>query len=342
MIPVFLTTCSKNKVGGGLPYCNCPKRVTASGKILKLRNRLFDLLLQREKQRLRGAVQGLDFVNDSTADGVYLPARIRYARGQFMTSLEKELTEALDLWFSTNSLFFLSGLYGIVSALEPIQNYDIELAELAANYWKANRNSLTDSLIGLLKQGSILLDCCGDSRYSDLVDWKKIEENGYPVLHALDRQREGGQVRAEAGILAANINEERLKRIRDGEVFQGANADIKFVSNNEFLQPRTGSSGHFPLVGVIDTSNGEFLKVTKKAARQGWDKYFSFKIIRTPEALGRAYQNGMKQCICLIPPRAHSYLVDWCGGKLPKDVFDGELLKVKDLAKLNLRFSALP
>ena len=342
MIPVFLTTCSKNKVGSGVPYCDLPNRVTVPDKILRARKRLYELLRQRDPQKVRGVVPGLDFVNDSTKVGVYYPAHIRYARGQFMTSLEGELKEALDLWFDTNRLFFLSGLYGIESALEPIQVYDVELGDLAANHWKENRNSLTDFLLGLLEKDSILLDCCGDSRYSNLLDWKKLEENDFPVMHAIDRNSEGGQVRAEAGILAANINEEKLKRMRDGEEFPGVNADIKFVSSNEFLQHYTVSSGHLPRVGVVDTGLHEFSDVTKEAKRRGWDDHFRFEEISTPEALGCAYQGGVGQCICLIPSKGHKHLVQWCRGKQLQDVFGGELLKVSSLPKLVLRFSGRP
>jgi cytoplasmic iron level regulating protein YaaA (DUF328/UPF0246 family) len=130
-------------------------------KILKARKSLYYLLMRGESQKLRGAVLGLDFDKDSTADGSYCPAHVRYARGQFMTSLEGELEETLDLWFDANRLFFLSGLYGIVGASEPIQNYDVELAEKAADHWEKNRNSLTEFLLGSLEKGSTLLDCCG-------------------------------------------------------------------------------------------------------------------------------------------------------------------------------------
>jgi hypothetical protein len=154
-----------------------------------------------------------------------------------------------------------------------------------------------------------------------------------------DRQREGGQVRAEAGVLAAKINDETIKRMESGEKIPGLNADIEFVSSNEFHQPHTGLSGHLPWVGVINTDLNEFSVVTVEAERRGWDKHFRFKLIGTPEALERAYQDGVKQCICLIPSRSHRFLVDWCGGRQPQDVFRGELLKVHRPIKLVLRFS---
>ena len=304
MIPVFLTTCSKSKVGVGSSYRDWHTGVTVPNKILKARNSLYEVLRQRELRSLREAVRGLDFVKDSSMGGAYLPAHVRYARGQFMTSLERELQETLNLWFGANRLFFLSGLYGIVSALEPIQNYDVELAGRAAVHWNENRNALTDYLLGLLETGSVLLDCCGDARYSDLVDWKKIEESGFPVLHATDRQREGAQVRAEAGFLAANINEERLKRMRDGEKFPGINADIKFISHKDFRQLPTDTSGHLPLVGVVETGEDEFCDVIKEAARQRWDEHFRFEKILAFEKLKRSFKDGVSQCICIIPKKA--------------------------------------
>jgi hypothetical protein len=65
--------------------------------LLRARNSLYDSLRRGEPQKLCGAVQGPDFIRDSNKAGVYLPAYVRYARGQFMTSLEGELQKALDL-----------------------------------------------------------------------------------------------------------------------------------------------------------------------------------------------------------------------------------------------------
>ena len=335
---VFLTTCSKSKVGGGphgRPNCNM-----VPDSLLKARNSLYNSLTKGEPQKLRGAVQGPDFIRDSNGAGFYLPAHVRYARGQFMTSLEAELKEALDLWFHENRLVFISGLYGIVDASEPIQNYDVELEGLAEGYWRENRNALTDCLRGFLEEGSILLDCCGEPRYSDLIDWQDIEQRGFQVFHAIDRLREGGQIRAETGFRAANINAEMLEKIKNGCELEGVNAVIKFVGTSEFLQVRTGASGHLPQVGVIETGRDESSRVAREAARQGWSRHFNFKSISTPEALASSYRDGVAQCICLIPLKDHKHLVEWGGGKHPKEVFGGELLMVKHPIDLVLRFSA--
>ncbi len=353
MIPVFLTTCSKNKLGHGLEYRNWPNQVTVPDKLLKARDSLYCKLPRGDLRSLRGAVRGPDFFNDSTTDGYYLPAHMRYARGQFMASLEDELgkrefpegerRQILDLWFEDNRLFFLSGLYGIVSASEPIQNYDVELRDLAADHWKEKRNLLTDFLLETLKslkEDSILLDCCGDERYSDLVDWSKIEkENDFQVLHATDRQHEGAQVRAEAGRLAAAISDETLKKMRDGEKFPGVNADIKCVSSDDFQRLPKSTSGPLPLVGVIDTGLKEFATVTNAAKHRGWDKHFRFEEIPNVEALGRASQGGMRQCIQLKPERPHKHLEQWYSGKQHKRVFDGEILQVDRPVDLELKFS---
>ena len=96
--------------------------------------------------------------------------------------------------------------------------------------------------------------------------------------------------------------------MRDGEEFLGINADIKFVSHKEFGQLPTDSSGHLPGVGVVDTGLKEFCKITKVAARRGWNTHFRFEEIPTSEALGRAFEDGVNQCICLIPKKGHKYL----------------------------------
>jgi hypothetical protein len=339
---VFITTCSQNKVGWGRSYGTWPNCERVPDRLLSARNSLYETLRQHELQKLRGAVLGPDFIRDSNQDGAYLPACTRYARGQFMTSLELAFKEDLRLWLDENTLFFITGLYGIVYSCEPIQNYDVELEGLAGEYWQRKRSLLTDCLRGFLERGSILLDCCGEPRYSDLIDWQDIEKQGFQVFHAIDPLRKGGQVRAEAGSLAANINGTILEQIKNGSEFPGVNAVIKFVGNTEFSQPRTGASGHLPRVGVIETDRGdEFSKVTKEAERQGWNRHFNFEKISTPEELKKAYQDRVEQCICLIPEEHHDYLVKWGKGKEPRAIYGHELLKVRRPIDLVLWFKDL-
>jgi hypothetical protein len=186
-----------------------------------------------------------------------------------------------------------------------------------------------------------LLDCCGDSKYSSLIDWGKIEQNGVPVYHAIDPQREGGQVRAEAGFLAASMNEEMLRRIKGCEKFSGVNADIEFTTNHNFQTVGAIVSGHLPRVGVINTKLNEYDSVSKYAKRQGWNRHFRFEAISTPKALGNSYKDGIEQCICLIPNKGHHYLVQWCSGRQLKDV-RGDVFMVRSLKDLLLKFSIRP
>ncbi|MGI9229500.1 MAG: Swt1 family HEPN domain-containing protein [Gammaproteobacteria bacterium] len=235
---VFITTCSKNKAGGGHGHGDWPNATLAEPDLLKDRASLFDEIRRSDTQMLRGAVQGPDFGGDASVGGSYLQAYSRYLRGNFMTSLKDELEKQLDSWFTTNKLFFISGLYGLVDAMEPVQNYDVGATELVTAYWKKNRQHLTEALIRQLPDNAILLDCCGERIYSEFIKWDSIEENHHiPVYHAIDPERDGAQIRAEAGKHAATeINEKSIPELRAGKHFDGTNASIKFVSNADFIK----------------------------------------------------------------------------------------------------------
>lgn len=335
----FLTTCSKNKVGLGLPYEEYSNFDKVQDNLLRARNNLFESLKKSDPQKLRGAVQGPDFTMDSRKTGAYLPAYIRYARGQFMTSLDAQRQKALRLWFKKNRLFFVSGLYGIVNAFEPIQNYDVELIGIAEDYWLKNREILTGYLIGSLDEGSVLLDCCGVIKYSNIINWEEVEKQGFLVFHAVSPKYEGGQVRAEAGSLAANITGATLQRIKNGAEFPGINAEIKFINNADFRRTPLGAVGHLPRIGVIDTGLDEFSEIQKEVKRQGWSRHFNFERISTPESLRRAYSGGIKQCLCLIPARGHQYLVQWAGGSEINALYGGDLIKFNRISELCLKLA---
>lgn len=323
-----------------------------SKRILNCRNHLFDSI---SRQKLQGVVKGPDFEKESKMDGCYLPAFIRYARGQFMTSLEGALREneqnsgeldgLLDLWFEDNRLFFLSGLYGIMSSSEPIQNYDVLLDGKPADHWKKNQNTLTDFLLESISKDSVLLDCCGERHYSELLNWDKIGAEGFTVLHAIDPDREGGQVRAASGALASVVNEEKVKQMINGGTFQDLNANIKFVSNDEFKKlPVDNKSSSLPKVGVISRCPGEYDLLSRYAIRRKWDKCFKFDELIKVEDVIDAQKNGTSQFILILDKGpeydSHSRVREWFGGKDPEEVIKKGLIKVKyhALNKLTLMF----
>jgi hypothetical protein len=125
----------------------------------------------------------------------------------------------------------------------------------------------------------------------------------------------------------------------DGEEFSGINALIKFINSADFLRLRPNVVGHLPRIGVIDTGLDEFSVIQEEAIRQGWSPHFNFERISTPESLGRSYSAGIKQCLCLIPARAHQYLVQWAGGRQINTIYGGELLKIKHVSELGLKNS---
>ena len=242
MTPVFITTCSRNKLRGKHEYQRPADMIAASTDLLAARAKLFARL--PDQRQPPGLSLGPDFGNNGNTVGTYQPAHSLYSPGGFMTAFMHEMPrQALHEWLNANQLFFISGLYGLVDACEPIQNYDVRLEGKIAEYWQARQRLLTDDLLKRLSRNSIILDCCGDFGYSALLDWRLIERAGHEVVHATALYREGGQVRAECGRLAATISEIPMAMLTDGEVFpDGVNADICFVDNDKFDQAKKEDS----------------------------------------------------------------------------------------------------
>ena len=335
--PVFITTCSKNKVGLGSKYGHYANTRSPSSGLLDARARCYKQLSRSGGiySKLKSAVQGPDFVADSGREGVYQPACTRYARGSFMTSLESDLGDLnirLDTWLTSNMLFFISGLYGLVSSKEPIQNYDVEMDTEALDYWKKNKPLLTKSLLDQLPQDSIVLDCCGDRRYSRVIDWEMIKGAGKAVFHAVDPYREGAQIRSEAASFAALIEEDSLRKLtKDGELqaAEGDNACIRFISTEEFERQTFEGNSSLPIVGIIDIKD-EYDQVKKYAERQGWDRHFVFERLSTRDKLVNRLLNG-GQCI-LLCPSFHKDSEGWYEGPLPSKV-----MRIQKLAELSLQ-----
>ena len=255
---LFVTTCSKLKSGQGQEYDRYRPVPSVSTGLERKRANLFTEIRQRSGRRaslhLRGARLGPDFgVADADAEegALYLPAYQRYEQGSFMSALlgrlralnpEQDNQQNLESWFECNGLLFISGLYGLVDAREPIQNYDVDMTGMAADHWHKHRRDLTEALMQR-SQGSCLLDCCGDSRYSSLIDWNKIPDDTrlFHAVNSKDPKREGSQIRAEAGAFAAAWDDATTQAISAGKGLPGGgvNADIHFLPFAEAAKARS-------------------------------------------------------------------------------------------------------
>jgi len=309
---IFITCCSRNKVPGGNPYDKYRYDFIPDIEILRIRNEIRRQILKGEIQgNLRSALFGQDF--GGTESGLYLPAQERYAAGAFMSSLYRALGNDKDLqktWLDENPLFFISGLYGVVRANEPIQNYDVHLEETKGSW---NKNILTRYLMNMIKPAAnqLILDCTADFEYSQMIDWGVFEEDN-EVLHVTGKLFEGSQIRSAAGELAANSDGRFIReRIRRGDLILKTDADIKFVPSKLVTQTRDKAEKEARIrrerVGIIAIDEKEYASFKAKLGHLLND-FFEFIPITSKDGLKNAKDRGCQQCICRITlPKHKSY-----------------------------------
>lgn len=200
---LFLSICSSTKAGGGSPDYDEGTTLAAS-----LSAKLADALLDRRRQALQlvrdGDFQshdvrvsehahnrelraGRDFGGRRNA--AYLPAVQRY-RGRFFQTLGQDGAQALV--DSSHETLFLSGLYGLLRPLEPIQLYSCPLEPEIARLWGQD-DLLTDALREFSSRKPIarIVDLTAVDAYRNLLDWRRIEEDGLEVLHAFHPDYKG-------------------------------------------------------------------------------------------------------------------------------------------------------
>lgn len=277
-------------------------------QLLRARKRFFGMRLERS-----GLVHGREFGGADA--GAYFPAWLRYGRGAFMGSLQELLREqwfadagrvrreesSIDLWLKEYPLFFISGLYGLVPAFEPIQDYNISLDGDTEMYWKKNIDSILNELvsqIGLDRADNVLvLDCCGSFSYSRLVDWESLLKLRFHVRHAISTFLEEGQIRAETGRIAVSLN-----RNMSLEAILIAQNGVDFVDTDSFNRHANErkSLRQLPIVGVACLNDSEKKRFADYAARQKWDDHFRFKYCVDRNIPADWHSLGVRQIICHV------------------------------------------
>ena len=100
-------------------------------------------------------------------------------KGDTYVGLDAETLNKSQIKYAQNHLRILSGLYGLLSPLELIQPYRLEMGtKFSCNgkknlyeYWKSD---LTTELNSLLKKEKILVNCAS-TEYSGAVDFKSLD-----------------------------------------------------------------------------------------------------------------------------------------------------------------------
>ncbi|NQS74568.1 MAG: peroxide stress protein YaaA [Methanoculleus sp.] len=200
---LFLTICSFGKAEEGFPYYNegdtiCARylpdyrdeivsrrrevfRALSQGKIL------FDKADQRNHPYNRDLVRGRDF--GGSGEGFYLPALWRY-EGRFYQSLKVRGKRAV--LNSGHHFLILSGLYGVITPVDPVQLYSIPLYDDDPVQWIwRDSDFLTKVLFDYVRSQGIrrIFDFTGIYYYRDLINWQSfkgmVAESGVEcdVLH---------------------------------------------------------------------------------------------------------------------------------------------------------------
>jgi hypothetical protein len=145
-------------------------RLLLDGKILRDGDPII------KKPSNSGLTLGPDFICGGANQGKYLPAIKRYA-GRFYTQLGGENDRAWLIENSNIHLLIISGLYGVLTPSELIQNYSLHILDSSevAHNWRED-DSLTQLIIKYITQNKIrkIIDVMGDDNYKHLLNWNEL------------------------------------------------------------------------------------------------------------------------------------------------------------------------
>jgi len=215
---LFLAICSLNKAHGGEPAYNEQDSITVSlepetsAKFLQCREQVRQLVKRAKELDWQGVplfelefnrdlTSGRDFGGHHTAQ--YYPALRRY-EGSFFQTLGIEGKR--KLYLSKHHTLFLSGLYGLVRPLEPIQLYSCPVKPQVADLWLEN-DLLTEVLCEYVQRNQVarIFDLTALVAYRNLIDWTKVSGLGVDVLHCFDTMSSGDPALIPFGLLLKNV-----------------------------------------------------------------------------------------------------------------------------------------
>ena len=215
---LFLTTCSLNKAEGGTVDYNEGAAITSllspalKERLLERREAVRQLVKNDERLAWQGVPLSKLYFNAGLARGpdfggratpVYRPAIHRYD-GRFLQAVGPE--GRTNLTESIHHTLFLSGLYGLVCPLEPIQLYSCPLSHQVAEQW-ASDGLLTDVLSDYVERCGLakVFELTAIDAYRRLIDWDRIRQRA-EVLHCFDAMGAGDDALISFGkILASDL-----------------------------------------------------------------------------------------------------------------------------------------
>lgn len=218
MSNLILTICSNHKCDGGQEYGSISGRkmtdmfsenAVAVQELTEARNRAFDYITEERTEKPPAPIslnrrlrRGPDINPDSKSrGGHYLPAVKRYAKGRFYEAFHKsagdvdDCIQRLDAQ-SDDHLLIVSGLYGLLTPTEPIQNYSCDVSDERGikQLWKEN-SFLTLLIITYVRAHKItrVFDFMADDSYRHLIDWEFIQKETGKIFYSHCHKKVGGK-----------------------------------------------------------------------------------------------------------------------------------------------------
>jgi len=252
---LILIICSNNKQKGGVKEYNqalsltsfLPERYATAltegrARILRLIKKggiTRDGVRIAELPRNEQLEKGVEF-GGTSQEALYLPAAERY-RGSFYAQLG---SDGLDLLLNArHHVLILSGLYGLVTPSEPIQNYSCHVDDhpTIRRWWTENYR-LTDIFLAYIKQFGIthVLDLTALKSYRHLIDWGKVRAEVKTVVHCFGKQSAGDGLLTPLGYLTKELltkaTESKVLNIHAGLNFETPTDSIYFHSSEHAPQ----------------------------------------------------------------------------------------------------------
>jgi len=218
MSNLILTICSNHKCDGGQEYSAFngrkmadmfPEDAVAVQELTEARNRAFNYITKERPERPPAPVslhrrlrRGPDIHPDNEGRGAqYLPAVKRYAKGRFYEAFHKSAGNVGDCIRRLNEqsddhLLIVSGLYGLLTPAEPIQNYSCDVSDERGikQLWKED-SLLTRLITAYIRAHEVtrVFDFMADDSYRHLIDWESIEKETDKVFYSHCHKKIGGK-----------------------------------------------------------------------------------------------------------------------------------------------------
>jgi cytoplasmic iron level regulating protein YaaA (DUF328/UPF0246 family) len=169
--------------------------------------------------------------------------------GDTYVGLNASTMNKTQIKYAQGHLRILSGLYGILSPLDLIQPYRLEMGtkfpcEGSKNLYEFWKTDLTNEVNSILKKEKVLINCASNE-YSGAIDFSKLEGR---VITPVFKQKKGDEFKVVGlfakrarGMMARFVIDNKIKNIEDLKSFDvdGYKYSASKSSENEFVFTRS-------------------------------------------------------------------------------------------------------